>query len=268
MANSHQAPILFLPHGGGPLPLLGDPGHRELTEFLRAIPEQLGTPEAIVVFSAHWETDTVSVTSAPNPALIYDYYGFPDESYTLSYPAPGAPELAQALIQQLREAGIDAAEEPQRGFDHGVFVPLKLMYPAANIPCIQLSLSNSLDPAQHLAIGQALAPLRSRNILFIGSGLSFHNMQLFRSGDNRYEGDINHFHDWLLDTCTNPELDAEARSQRLQHWDQAPGARLCHPREEHLLPLHLCAGVASSQAAEVVFDGPVLGHRAVGLLWR
>lgn len=262
-----QAPILFLPHGGGPLPLLGEPGHREMTEFLQAIPQRLGTPDAIVVISAHWESPVVTVTSGAEPELVYDYYGFPPESYSIEYPAPGEPALADTILERLAEAGIEARGDRERGFDHGLFVPLRLMYPDARIPCLQISLLETMDPGQHLAIGQALASLRDRNILVVGSGLSFHNMQLLRSGDDRHRDVIDAFHDWLIDTCCNPELTAETRNQRLCDWAQAPGARLCHPREEHLLPLHLCAGLAGHQPADVVFDAPVMGHRAIALLW-
>lgn len=262
-----QAPILYLPHGGGPLPLLGEPGHRAMTDFLHTIPSRLGSPEAIVVISAHWETELTTVTSGPQPPLIYDYYGFPEESYHLDYPAPGAPALAATILELLGRAGIEARADADRGFDHGLFVPLKLMYPQADIPCLQISLRQDMDPGQHLAVGQALTALRERNLLVVGSGLSFHNMTLLKSGDSRYRNDIDAFHDWLLDTCCNPALGAAARNQRLRQWAEAPGARLCHPREEHLLPLHLCAGLAGDQPAEVVFDGPVMGHRAIALLW-
>ncbi|WP_375177199.1 DODA-type extradiol aromatic ring-opening family dioxygenase [Marinobacter mobilis] len=261
------APILYLPHGGGPLPLLGDTGHRAMTDFLQTIPQRLGTPEAIVVISAHWEAPVVTVTSGAQPALIYDYYGFPPESYSIEYPAPGAPALAETILKHLAAAGIDAQGDRERGFDHGLFIPLKLMYPDASIPCLQIALQQEMDPGQHLAIGQALAALRERNILVVGSGLSFHNMQLLRSGDDRYRDDVDAFHHWLIDTCCHPELTADTRNQRLRDWAQAPGARLCHPREEHLLPLHLCAGMAGNQPAEVVFDAPVMGHRAIALLW-
>lgn len=266
---SHLAPILYLPHGGGPLPLLGDPGHRAMSTFLRNIPAQLSKPEAILVVSAHWETRIATVTTAAQPELIYDYYGFPEESYAIRYPVSGHPELAQAVLDCLDEAGIPARGDDQRGFDHGLFVPLKLMYPAADIPCIQLSLLHHLGTTDHLAIGQALAPLREKNILVVGSGLSFHNMQLLMGGDQGHVQEIATFHDWLATTCTNPTLSRDRQYLRLQDWARAPGARLCHPREEHLLPLHVCWGMASGSTthAQVVFDGPVMGHQAIALLW-
>lgn len=264
---SHQARILFLPHGGGPLPLLGDANHQGMVEFLRAIPQRLGQPDAILVISAHWETEIATVTTAAQPELIYDYYGFPEESYRLTYPAPGHPPLASQVLALLQDAGIEARGDETRGFDHGLFIPLKLMYPAADIPCVQLSLLHNLNPEQHLAIGRALTALRDQNILVVGSGLSFHNMRLLMSGDGSQDATIDQFHDWLADTCSNPALDEQQRQQRLSHWEEAPGARLCHPREEHLLPLHVCAAMAGFTSGEVVFDGPVMGRRAIGVLW-
>lgn len=265
--NTTPAAILFLPHGGGPLPLLGDPDHHEMVSFLKAIPQRLGTPEAIIVISAHWETNTPIVTSGAQPTLIYDYHGFPQESYTIQYPAPGQPELAAEVVSCLREAGIDANADDQRGFDHGLFVPLTLMYPNADIPCIQISILNSLDPAEHIALGRALAPLREKNILIIGSGLSFHSLKILFSTDPGLNPEIDRFQDWLAETCSSPALSAEERNQRLIHWENAPAARLCHPREEHLLPLHVCYGMAEASPAQVVFDAPVMGRRALGLLW-
>ncbi len=263
-----SASILYLPHGGGPLPLLGDPGHQAMKQFLEAIPARLGQPEAIVVISAHWETDTVTVTTGARPELIYDYYGFPEESYRLSYPAPGHPALAADILQCLADAGIPARGDDQRGFDHGLFVPLTMMYPQADVPCVQVSLVNDLDARTHLAIGTALAPLRKRNLLVVGSGLSFHNMKLLMAGDGSHDRDIDAFHDWLRASLCDPAIDRGTQALRLASWDQAPGARLCHPREEHLLPLHVCWGMAADSAqAEVVFDGPVMGRRAMGLLW-
>ncbi|MDX1456227.1 MAG: class III extradiol ring-cleavage dioxygenase [Marinobacter sp.] len=266
--SDHNAPILYLPHGGGPLPLLGDPGHQGMKDFLEAIPGRLGQPEAIVVISAHWETETVTVTTGAQPELIYDYYGFPEESYRITYPAPGHPALANDILQCLADAGIPAQGDDQRGFDHGLFIPLKMMYPQANVPCVQVSLLHSLDARAHLAIGEALAPLRGRNLLVVGSGLSFHNMKLLMGGDSSHDQDIDAFHDWLRDSLTDPAIDRGTQALRLENWEQAPGARLCHPREEHLLPLHVCWGMAAASShADVVFDGPVMGRRAMGLLW-
>lgn len=268
--SERLAPVLYLPHGGGPLPLLGDPGHEALTRFLQGAGERLGTPSAILVVSAHWEEDVAAVTAGDHPGLIYDYYGFPPESYSLQYPAPGDPDLAETIRAMLSTAGIEANLDRRRGFDHGLFVPLLLMYPAARIPCVQLSLLHSLDPARHIAIGRALAGLRARNVLVIGSGMSFHNMRALMAPGADSGGRDAAFADWLKETCEAPGLTPAEREQRLVDWERAPGARYCHPREEHLLPLHVCYGVASeaTPTGEAVFDDRVMGRRVTGILWR
>jgi 4,5-DOPA dioxygenase extradiol len=261
------SPVLFLPHGGGPLPLLGDRGHARLVRFLETIATDLGEPSAILVISAHWEAEVPTLTGGERPALIYDYAGFPEESYTIEYPAPGAPALAAEVHGLLRDAGIDAAVDAARGFDHGVFVPLKLMYPQAVIPCVQLSLVRGLDPGLHIRVGQALAGLRQRNVLVIGSGFSFHNLRAFFNGrPGTPDPDNDAFQDWLAETCTATGLSETEREQRLTDWEHAPHARYCHPRAEHLLPLHVCHGLAGGPA-RVVFGAEVMGKRALGLLW-
>jgi len=212
-------------------------------------------PEAIVVVSAHWEAPLATVTSGASPPLIFDYYGFPPHTYELSYPAPGSPEIAAEICTQLRLAGIDADEDPARGFDHGVFIPFKLVYPDAAIPIVQLSLLASLDAAQHIALGRALAPLRERGVLIVGSGMSYHNLPQMMRGD----GDIaasDTFDQWLQDVCA---LDGEERARRLCAWTQAPCARDAHPREEHLLPLMVAAGAGGDAAGVCEFTDRVMG---------
>jgi 4,5-DOPA dioxygenase extradiol len=266
----YSLPVLFLPHGGGPLPLLGDPSHTALTRFMQEIPARLGRPRAILVISAHWECPRPAVTAAPAPALIYDYYGFPPESYQLRYPAPGDPHLAARVAALLGEAGIAAEGDPERGFDHGLFVPLLLMYPQADIPCVQLSLLSSLSPEQHLRLGEALQPLREEGVLILGSGLSFHNLRAFFSTPTAAQvADSLAFDQWLRDTLTSEALSPAQRRRRLLDWQQAPAARFCHPREEHLLPLHVCAGAAaaSNQSPAVVFNDRLMGMWTSGFLW-
>lgn len=146
--------ILYLSHGGGPLPLLGDPNHAELVTRLRALGALLPRPSAILVISAHWEAAVPTLTAGTAPGLMYDYYGFPAKSYEIRYPAPGEPRLAAQIQQVLEQSGMEARLDAERGFDHGLFVPLKLLYPGADIPCVQLSLVDSLDAATHLAIGR------------------------------------------------------------------------------------------------------------------
>jgi aromatic ring-opening dioxygenase catalytic subunit (LigB family) len=263
---ANKAQIVYLSHGGGPLPILGDASHEAMVEFMLQLPSQLRKPEAILVISAHWEEGAATLLSASNPALFYDYYGFPDKAYKISYPAPGSPDLAKRIVELLHKRNIQATVDPQRGFDHGLFIPLKLMYPQADIPALQLSLLRGLDPAAHVALGKALRELKQENILVVGSGFSFHNMRAFsRQGMNAPDPANDAFQDWLLAVCTGPISQSE-REQYLIHWDRAPSARYCHPREEHLVPLHVCVGMAD-KPAEVIFDDHILGKRGVAFLW-
>ncbi|RRJ83389.1 DODA-type extradiol aromatic ring-opening family dioxygenase [Aestuariirhabdus litorea] len=263
--------VLYLAHGGGPLPLLGDEGHREMVATLASIRERLERPSLILVISAHWETPVATLTAGAAPPLLYDYYGFPPEAYRLQYPAPGAPEWAARLQAQLAEAGVEVALDRQRGFDHGFFVPLSLLYPEADIPCLQLSLLDSLDPRRHIelgrALGRALAAIDPPNVLVVGSGMSFHNMRAFFASPSEADRAQNHdFERWLRETCSDPALSEAERAERLEQWVEAPGARYCHPREEHLLPLQLCYGVAGRAASEC-FELEVLNKKVSMYLW-
>ncbi|MDH3763915.1 MAG: dioxygenase [Gammaproteobacteria bacterium] len=265
---SDSAVSLFIPHGGGPLPLLGDPGHAGMNRFLKAWPASIAKPEAIVVISAHWEAPMVSITASAEPELLFDYSGFPPETYDYRYPAPGHPGLAQRLHGLLRQSGIEASLDHQRGYDHGLFVPLMLMYPEARIPCVQVSLAASLDAAEHIRIGNAMAGLKRENLLFLGSGFSFHNMQAFmRKRDDLIDPRNRQFESWLAQTCSDPDLDEAERERRLAEWEQAPHARYCHPREEHLLPLQVCYGVGQGPA-KTVFQDPVAGFIASAYQWN
>ena len=258
---------LFLSHGGGPLPILGDPSHAEMVQELRSIAAAIERPRAIIVVSAHWEERVATITGAASPGIIYDYYGFPPESYEIRYPAPGDPDLADRLRAALQEQGMEAALDSERGFDHGLYIPLKIMYPEADIPCIQLSLLGSLDPAAHIALGEAASAICGDGVLVIGSGFSFHNLKAFFSRDAALPDEKNEaFERWLVDTCSNPGLDEAERASRLLAWESAPHARYCHPREEHLLPLHVCYGIAKRPAAAVVELG-ILNKRASLYLW-
>ena len=269
MADNNLMPVLYIPHGGGPLPLLGEPSHQALATFLGGVGGQLPVPKVILVVSAHWEMPMPSITAGAQPELIYDYYGFPEESYSIAYPAPGEPVLAQQIHGLLQQGGFKPSLTDRRGFDHGLFVPLKLMYPAADIPCLQLSLLQGLNPARHIQLGQAVAALRQQGVLVLGSGMSFHNMRAFYDRSDSPQGrDAAAFEHWLVETCCDPGLDAAQRRNRLEHWEQAPGARYCHPREEHLIPLHVCYGAAGEAAAKVVFRDQVLGKSVLGLLWE
>lgn len=268
-SSETRSRVLYLPHGGGPLPVLGDERHKNLTAFLRGAAEELGKPSAVLVISAHWEEDEPTITSANHPGMIYDYYGFPPESYEIQYPAPGEPRLAEKLHALIEAGGAKAKLDDQRGFDHGLFIPLLLMYPEARIPCVQLSLIKNLSPAAHIALGKAIADLRKQNVLIVGSGMSFHNMKAFFVSNDESNDACNQFDSWLRETCTAAGLSTEEREQRLLEWVKAPAARFCHPREEHLLPLHVCYGAASAETpiARVTFNQEVMGKRVTALLW-
>lgn len=261
--------VLAVPHGGGPMPILGDPAHDPLITFLRTVASTIGRPKAIVVVSAHWETTQPSITAAQAPGLIYDYGGFPPEAYELAYPAPGAPELAAEIGELLQAGGFDPMLRTDRGFDHGVFVPLLLMYPDAQIPVVQLSMLAGLDPIAHLQMGQSIASITDRDVLVLGSGFTFHNMGAFSFGPSEPTPDPENesFEAWLRDTVSDRSVTPEQRRGRLEEWATAPGARWSHPREEHLLPLHVCAGAAGLAHADVVFDDVVLGKRTSGYAW-
>ena len=225
--------------------------------FLRNLPASLPErPRAILIVSGHWETRGFALTGSARPPLVFDYYGFPPHTYQLRYDAPGAPTLAGRAAQLLQQAGFSAAIDPQRGLDHGVFVPLKVVFPEADIPVVELSLDAGLDPALHLAAGRALAPLRDEGVLIMGSGLSYHNLRALRMAATA--GPVSdQFEAWLTQAVSAP--DAAARAQQLSQWDTAPAARLAHPREEHLIPLMVAAGAAGESRGALDFRERVWG---------
>ncbi|MFT5588856.1 MAG: aromatic ring-opening dioxygenase catalytic subunit (LigB family) [Bradyrhizobium sp.] len=257
--HSSRMPAIFIPHGAGPCFFMDwNPADAwtRMADFLKGLSATLPQrPGAIVLVSAHWLAPTFSVTGATGPTLIYDYAGFPPHTYTLDYPAPGQPALAQRIAVLLKRAQLPAQVDPVRGFDHGVFIPLKLVFPDADIPVVQLSLRSDLDPQAHLQAGLALAALRDEGILIVGSGMSFHNMRGY--GDPRFGPISDEFDRWLTSAV---EAAPEARWRALCGWAQAPSARLSHPAgaEEHLLPLMLVAGAAQGDAGQRVFSDRVL----------
>ncbi|MBE0686295.1 MAG: dioxygenase [Anaerolineaceae bacterium] len=267
MSSENKAQIVYFSHGGGPLPILGDPSHQAMIEFMTRLPSQLKKPDIILVISAHWEENEVTVLGAEAPEMFYDYYGFPKEAYSITYPAPGSPAYAEKIVKLLEKNKIPARIDPKRGFDHGLFIPLKLMYPEADIPCLQLSLVSGLNPAAHIAFGSALRELENENVLVIGSGFSFHNMRAFSwKGEEIPDPANDAFQNWLIDTCSGSHSDQE-REKRLTDWEKAPFARYCHPREQHLLPLHVCASIAD-KPAKLIFDDYILGKRGIAFLWN
>ncbi len=257
-------PSLFIPHGGGPCFFMPDPRGTWTTmeAYLRGIAASLPEPpRAILVVSGHWEGPAFAFTgSAAHPGLIFDYYGFPPETYRLAWPAPGAPWLAERGAELLRAADLPTAIDPERGFDHGVFIPLKVAFPDADVPVVQMSLHASLDPAIHLAAGAALAPLREEGVLVLGSGMSFHNLRAM--GDPRVAEPSQQFDRWLAEAAGAAPGE---RAARLADWASAPWARLCHPREEHLLPLMVAAGASAAPGmhdyGDMVLGGAVSAFR-------
>lgn len=261
-----KAQIVYFSHGGGPLPILGDPGHKAMIDFMTRLPSQLNKPELILVISAHWEESAATLLGAAYPPMFYDYYGFPAQAYEITYPGPGSPAGANRIAELLQKNHISARIDPERGYDHGHFIPLKMMYPQADIPSLQLSLLRGLNPSAHIALGKALRELNQEAILVIGSGFSFHNLRAFSwQGMEAPDPANDAFQNWLIEVCTGPLTQSE-REQSLIEWAKAPSARYCHPREEHLLPVHVCLGMAD-QPAKLVFDDKILGKRSVAFLW-
>lgn len=260
-----RTPTLYLPHGGGPWPFLADEddrmglrrAHAPLGDYLRALAASLpARPRALLVVSAHWEAAEPTVTTAAAPPMLYDYTGFPPRTYHVRWPAPGDPELARKVAGLLTRAGFETAEDPRRGYDHGTFVPLAVAFPEAEIPTVQLSLERGLDPSRHLAFGRALEPLRDEGVLILGSGMSYHNMRGFNTA--AADADSRAFDTWLVDACGRPPNE---RAAALAAWADAPRARACHPREEHLLPLMVVAGAAGDDPGAVAFQASILGAR-------
>ena len=257
-------PTYFINHGGGPCFFL-EPGPmrdtwRELETYLAGFAVSLSEPpRAILIVSGHWEEDRPTVNVGARPPLLYDYGGFPDYTYRLTWPAPGAPDVAARVRTLLAGAGVDNGENGARGWDHGVFVPMKVIFPDADIPVAQLSMQHGYDPATHLAIGRALKPLRDEGVLILGSGQSYHNMRGFMTG-GRPDPAADAFDAWLRQTIVDPAI----RDDELVRWEGAPGARAAQPREDHLIPLMIAAGAASGEPGRVAFHGHALGKPISG----
>ena len=241
-------PTFYISHGGGPWPWVEGrmrETHRNLEAALQNMPQLVGTtPKAVVMISAHWEEKNFTVQSNPNPSMLYDYNNFPANTYQVRYPAPGAPQLAEQVQALLQDAGIAARLDPARGFDHGTFVPMAVIYPDADVPIVQLSLKRDLDPQAHLAAGRALASLRKEGVLIVGSGSSYHNLRMM--GPEAKEPSAA-FDAWLQQSLEGKDFDS--RTSALASWETAPSARVSHPREEHLLPLMVAVGAAEHDAA-------------------
>ncbi len=232
-------PTLFLSHGAPTLPIEPGPAKEDFSALGRDLPR----PESVLCISAHWETTAPTVSGAERPGTIHDFHGFPAELYEIQYSAPGAPDLARRVAELLRGAGLGAEVDPGRGLDHGAWVPMRLMYPDADVPVAQLSLQTPLGPEHHLALGRALAPLRQEGVLILASGSATHNLRDF--GAFEYDSPpppyVLEFEAWLIQAVAEGDIAA------LVDWRaRAPHAAANHPSDEHLLPLHVALGAAQT----------------------
>jgi aromatic ring-opening dioxygenase catalytic subunit (LigB family) len=259
-----RQPAIFLPHGGGPCFFMDwtwgpadtwKPTQRFLEGLVATLP---APPKALLVISGHWEEPAFTASAAAQPELIFDYSGFPEDTYKLTWPAPGSPKLAERVAGLLGKAGLPNAVSKTRGFDHGVFVPLKVAFPDAKIPVVSLSLATSttgeFDPALHLAAGRALAPLRDEGVLIVGSGMSFHNLRGYLRPETVERARA--FDAWLTQAVESP---AAERDPLLAEWRKAPFAAYAHPREEHLIPLMVAAGAGDGAAGKRIFTDEPMG---------
>ena len=246
-----RLPTYFISHGGGPWPWLEGDFRRNFDRLERSLADIAAShpvkPRAILVVSGHWEEDRFTVMSGEQPGMVYDYSGFPEHTYRIVYGSPGAPAVARRVQELLEAAGIPAAADAGRGYDHGTYAPLAAMYPQADVPVLQLSLKRGYGPREHLAAGRALRALRDEGVLIVGSGLSFHNLRAFGPAAR---GPSEAFDAWLKET-----MDAKPgeRTQRLERWDTAPAARIAHPQEDHFIPLLVALGAAEEASAERVY---------------
>lgn len=242
-------PSLFISHGAPTFALA--PGRAGA--LLGALGQRLERPRAVVLVSPHWMTRGLKVTGSARPTTVHDFGGFDPRLYELGYPAPGDPELARELVALLGEAGWPASIDPERGLDHGAWVPLMHLFPEADVPVLQLSLPLDLDEPWAHALGQALAPLAERGVLVIGSGSLTHNLYEFRQGEHEAADYAREFAHWVRDAVRAADV------ERLTHvMARAPHARRAHPTTEHLLPLAVALGAGGGSRAVTVLDGGIV----------
>lgn len=230
---------LFVPHGAPTFALQPGPAGAALAARAAAMP----APRGVLMVSAHWDTEQPTLGAAVQPETLHDYWGFPDELYDIDYPAPGAPWLAEAAGRLLGAAGFAVQLDARRGLDHGAWIPLRLMYPQAEVPVALLSIQSRQDPAHHFRLGQALAPLAAQGVLIVASGNLTHNLrhyQLYRDVTPPYVGE---FQEWMAQRLEQGNL-----AELLDYRSLAPGAREAHPRDDHLLPLYVALGAAGQGA--------------------
>lgn len=255
----NRLPSLYISHGS-PMTAL-EPG--QVGPRLAELAAGLERPRAIVMASAHWLGRTPQVSAAATPETIHDFGGFPPELYELQYPAPGAPALAQDVAARLADAGLQPVIDPQRGLDHGAWVPLRYLYPQADIPVLQVSVQPSLGPAHQFAMGRALAPLREQGVLLIGSGSITHNLHDWRNYAQGKEAPyVRPFIGWM-----EQKLEADDLPALFDYRRQAPFAVQAHPTDEHLLPLYFAMGAAGSDAlgAQRIDAGIDMGFLAMDI---
>jgi len=259
-SSSSRQPSIFIPHGGGPCFFMNwtwgpaDTWHTT-QHFLEGLAASLPSrPKAMVVVSGHWEESAFTASASAEPQLIFDYSGFPEHTYQLTWPAPGDPGLAARVVDLLKNAGLPTALSMSRGLDHGVFVPLKVAFPDAQIPVVALSLAKSLDPALHLAAGRALSPLRAEGVLIVASGMSFHNLGAYMRAETLERART--FDNWLTNAVERP---SPVRDSLLARWREAPFAAFAHPREEHLIPLMVAAGAGGEAPGRSIFRDEPMG---------
>lgn len=241
-------PTLFVSHGAPTFAI--EPGLAG--PRLAALGRSLETPRAVIVVSPHWMTRGVRVTVAERPETIHDFGGFPPVLYTLRYPAPGAPEIGHRVVERVRAAGFDAAPDPQRGLDHGAWVPLLHLFPEARVPVIQVSLPADADATVALALGRALAPLAAEGCLIVGSGSITHNLYEFRPGARQAADYAREFTDWIRDAVRTGDVARLAGAL-----ERAPHAARAHPTAEHYLPLLVALGAAPAASPATVIDGGI-----------
>jgi len=244
-----KLPTLFLSHGS-PMHAVnaGAAG-----EAWAALAKELPKPKAVLMVTAHWETNLPMLSGNEKPSMIYDFGGFPEALYKISYPAPGAPELAAKAQVLLKNAGLTAGIDGCRGLDHGTWVPLLKMYPDANVPVVQLSVQTAMNPRHHYDVGRALSPLASEGVLIVGSGHLTHNLRdwMMLRGQTAHAPYAQKFQRWVFERLAAHDVDALAAYRQ-----QAPDAARAHPTEEHFLPLFVALGAAGPDAEPVrVFEG-------------
>lgn len=261
-----RMPTYFISHGGGPWPWLANMATElePLAESLRRMPAEIGRrPSAVLMISGHWEeAEAFTVMTSPNPPMVYDYYNFPPETYEIQYPAPGAPDLAERVVDLIAGAGLPVARDGEMGFDHGTFVPMAVMYPDADVPLFQVSMRSNYDPAEHAALGRALSPLRDEGVLIVGSGLSYHNLKLFGPGA---KAPSTEFDTWLNAVLDLPPAE---RMAKVMDWESAPSARISHKKEDHLVPLFAALAAAEAEPATQVYHQTDIFGGVTASSWR